>query len=250
MRAVNLIPRDARRSGISPSLGKLGAAHFVLALMAVALVFVTAYVLTSNTVSQRKSQLAGLKSQVSHMQAEVARLQSYAQFEKLAQTRAQTVREIASSRFDWHGALSDLSKVVPANTSLQSLVATVSPTTSSGASTGAATGGAVRGAIDAPAFELKGCTGNQDEVAQLMSRLRLVDGVSRVTLEDSSKPNAGTSGSGTSSVSTTGQGCPAKGPTFDMVVFFQPIAGALVAQAPGTTTPGTPTPGTTTGAAK
>lgn len=229
MRAVNLVPRDARRSGVSPSLGKLGASHVVIALLAVALVFVTLFVLANNTVSQRKSQLAGLKSQVTHMQAEVAQLNSYEQFEKLAQERAQTVREIAASRFDWHGALSDLAKVVPANTSLESLVATVSPTSSSGAG---GAGGPVRGAINAPAFELKGCTGNQDQVAQLMSRLRVINGVTRVTLEDS------TAGGASGSSAATGT-CPATGPTFDLVVFFQPGAGTLAAPGASTTTGGT-----------
>jgi Tfp pilus assembly protein PilN len=218
MRAVNLIPKDARRAGMSPSLGKLGASHVVVALLVVALGFVTLYVLASNTVSQRQSQLAGLKQQVTSMQAQVARLNSYAQFEKLAQEREQTVREIATSRFDWHGALSDLSKVVPANTSLQSLVATVSPSVS-GVGGGS---GAVRGDISAPAFELKGCTGSQDEVAQLISRLRVINGVTRVTLEDSTAAT-NASGSTTGSVS----GCPASGPSFDMVVFFQPGAGVL-----------------------
>lgn len=73
----------------------------------------------------------------------------------------------------------------------------------------------MRGDIDAPAFELKGCTASQDDVAQLMSRLRLIDGVTRVTLEDS-----------TETPSTTGSTVPAQGgctgPTFDMVVFFAP----------------------------
>src|SRR5207302_1301314 len=97
------------------------------------------------------------------------------------QARAQTVHELASTRFDWHAALEDLTKVVPTNTTLQSLSATVSPTTSAaGGSSGAA--GGIRGAINSPAFEMTGCTGNQDEVAQLMSRLRLINGVTRVTL--------------------------------------------------------------------
>lgn len=223
MRAVNLIPRDARRGGMSPSLGKLGASHFVLALLVVALGVVTLYVLANNTVSQRKSQLAGLKQQVTRLQAEAQRLNNYAQFEKLAQKRAQTVRQIAASRFDWHGALSDLSKVVPANTSLQTLSATVSPNVSGGGG-----GGSVRGDIDAPAFELKGCTATQDQVAQLMSRLRVVNGVTRVTLEDSAKAGSG-GGGGTAG----SQACPANGPSFDMVVFFQPIAGALTTSTGG-----------------
>lgn len=227
MRAVNLIPREARRGGVTPSLGKLGAPHAVIGLLVVVLAFVTVYVLASNTVSSRKSQLASVQQQVSRMRAEVTNLQKYQQFEKLAQDRAQTVRQIAATRFDWHGALSNLSKVVPSNTSLQSLVATISPNTS-GAGSGAGPAGSVRGDIDAPAFELKGCTASQDEVAQLMSRLRLIDGVTRVTLEDSTKP-----GGANSSAPTQGA---CSGPTFDMVVFFNP----------GSTQVGT----TTTGVAK
>jgi Tfp pilus assembly protein PilN len=212
VRAVNLIPRDSRRGGVGPSLGKLGAPHAVIGLLVVALLFVTLYVVSSNTVSDRQTQLASVQQQVTQMRAEVTSLQRYQQFEQLAQERAQTVREIASTRFDWHGALSDLSKVVPSNTSLQSLVATVSPSSGGG---GAGPGGSVRGDIDSPAFELKGCTASQDEVAQLMSRLRLIDGVTRVTLEDS-----------TQTPSATGSTVPAQGgctgPTFDLVVFFAP----------------------------
>lgn len=214
MKAVNLIPREARRGGAAPSLGSLGPAHLVIALMAIAVAFVTVLVLTDNTISQRKSQLASVHQEVSRVQAEVTRLKSYEQFEKLAQERASTVRELAATRFDWHGALSDLSKVVPSDTSLQSLDATISPGTGGGGSN-------VRGDIDAPAFELKGCTGTQNEVAQLMSRLRLINGVSRVTLQDSSA-----AGSTVPSSSSGPTACPASGPSFDMVVFFEPMPGS------------------------
>src|SRR2546421_94630 len=134
MKAVNLMPRDARRGGMSPSLGALGASHLLIGLLAVAVAMVTLYVLSNNTVSHRKAQLASLHQQMSRVQAEVARLQSYEKFEKLAEAREATVKEIASSRFDWHGALGDLSKVVPPKTTLESLVATVSPSTTTGGS--------------------------------------------------------------------------------------------------------------------
>jgi Tfp pilus assembly protein PilN len=227
VKAVNLIPRDARRSGGTPSLGSLGASHLLIGLLAVAVAMVSVYVLTNNTVSSRKAQLASLHQQMSRVQAQVTRLQSYEKFEKLAQARESTVQEIAQSRFDWHGALSDLSKVVPANTNLQSVVATVSPT--SGASGGT---GSVRGYLTAPAFSLKGCTSNQDDVAQLMSRLRLINDVSRVTLEDSTEPASGSSGTGCT------------GPTFDMVVFFQPLTGTAATLAGVTTTAPTKPGGT------
>jgi hypothetical protein len=105
---------------------------------------------------------------------------------------------------------------------------------------GGSTGGsalstsALRGAINSPAFELKGCTATQDDVARLMSRLRLINGVQRVTLQDSVKASgaqgASTAGTAPVSSSTAGSGsCPVNGPGFDMVVFFQPLPAAFAA---------------------
>jgi Tfp pilus assembly protein PilN len=198
--------------------------------LAVAVALVTVYVLTSNTISDRKAQVASLQSQAQQAKAQAARLGNYAQFQKLAQTRAETVRQIAATRFDWNSALSELSRVVPSNTSLQSLLGTVAPganVSGAGGTAGASTG-SLRGAISNPAFELRGCTSSQDDVARLMSRLRLINGVDRVTLADSQKPDAsqaaGSAGavvSGSSSV-----GCGANHPAFDLVVFFKPLPGA------------------------
>jgi Tfp pilus assembly protein PilN len=143
-------------------------------------------VLTNNTISERKAALTTLKAQVAEEQAQVGRLANYARFAKLAEARAQTVKQIAASRFDWHGALSDLSRVVPVDTSLKSLAATVAPGVA-GASAGSGTSSGVRSAISAPAFELTGCTKTQDDVARLMSRLRMINGVTRVTLGSSQK---------------------------------------------------------------
>lgn len=225
MRAVNLIPQESRRGGVSPSLGRLGASHVLLGLLLIAVGYVTFYVLTNNTITQRQAQIAGLKQQVASVQTQVARLDSYKQFEKLAQAREQTVRDIASTRFDWYDALTDLSKVVPSNTVLQSLAATVSPDTSTAGGASGSSGG-IRGAVNAPALELKGCTGTQDEVAQLMSRLRVINGVSRVTLASSAKAGGSSSGV-TSSVPSGTSGCAVNGPSFDMIVFFQPMSNAV-----------------------
>jgi Tfp pilus assembly protein PilN len=222
MKAVNLIPRDARRGGPSGSRPQLGPAHAVVGLLAVALALVTVYVLSANTVAQRKATLTTLRTEVAQTDAQAASLTSYTRFEKLAQTRADTVRQIAATRFDWHAALSDLSKVVPANTSLQTLVATVAP--GSGGSSGAGAGAgssSLRGDITSPAFELTGCTQDQDDVARLMSRLRLINGVTRVTLGASQKPGGTTAGP-----SGAGSGCGQNSPTFDVLVFFAAPPGA------------------------
>jgi Tfp pilus assembly protein PilN len=242
VKAVNLIPRDARRGGVSPSsLGKLGASHLLIGLLVVAVAMVSLYVLTNNTVSSRKAQLSNLHAQISRVQTAVTRLQSYEKFEKLAQARESTVEEIAQSRFDWHGALSDLSKVVPANTTLESLVGTVVP--GANATGGGAGGsGSLRTDLPGPAFELTGCTANQDDVARLMSELRLINGVTRVTFSNSQE-GANASGSGTSNSGT--QTCASNAATFDLVVFFQPVANAGAAGV--TSVSSTPTTTSTSG---
>ena len=258
MKAVNLIPTDSKRGGArAAATAPRGPGIALIGVLVIALAFVTVYVLTSNTIKDRKAKIAAVQTQVTAAQAAASRLTNYVDFTKLASNRDATVRQIATQRFDWHAALSDLSKVVPANTSLQSLLGTVSPTASvsgSGASGGSSAGGtgAMRSAINAPAFEMSGCTATQDDVARLMSRLRLVNGVQRVTLADSHKPDSGAAGAAVVSASsgTASGGCPTNWPTFDLVVFFQALPGQTDATAgTGTTTTTTTTTTSTTSAA-
>jgi Tfp pilus assembly protein PilN len=224
VKAVNLIPADSRKGGATASSPVQYASYALFGVLAVGLALVVMYVLASNDVSSRRAQLTTLQGQVSQAQAEVSRLGSYQQFQQLAHTRIQTVEGIAATRFDWHGALAELSRVVPANTSLQSLTATVAPGASVGGTGGSGT--SLRSAIPAPAFELAGCTRTQDDVARLMSRLRLIDGVTRVTLGQAAKTEASGGTAGVSAGSGAAQGCGGGRPNFDVVVFFQPLAGA------------------------
>ncbi|HUA44805.1 MAG TPA: hypothetical protein VMA77_06240 [Solirubrobacteraceae bacterium] len=222
MRSVNLIPADSRgRGSRGSSSGAQLPVYVVLGFLVAAVALVTVYVLTNNTIGDRTAKLASLKTQVTQEQAEAARLGEFTKFSQLAQSRIETVRSIAAARFDWHGALSDLSKVVPANTTLQTLNGTVVPGASVSGSGGGGTGG-LRGALPGPAFELEGCTANQDDVARLMSELRLVNGVTRVTLSNSQVSTSPTS----SSASAGTQTCAKNAATFDLVVFFQPVANA------------------------
>ncbi len=203
MRAVNLLPSDHRRARASGVRGIRGPSYIVVGLLALALVLVTVYVVINNSVADQKSKLAALQQQVSQVQVVAARLRGYTQFATLAQQRAQTVRQIASTRFDWAASMADLAKVVPANTSLISLAATAgSGSTSAGSSsTAASSTSGLRSALPNPAFELRGCTASQDDVARLMSRLRLMNGVVRVTLSNTSRQgsSAATPASGGSS---------------------------------------------------
>jgi Tfp pilus assembly protein PilN len=236
VRAVNLIPSDARRASVG-SVPQFGPSYIVLALLTAAVALVTVYVLTSNTISSRKAQVASLNAQAAQEKTRVAGLADYQKFAKLAEARAETVREIAGTRFDWYGALSDLSKVVPANTALQTLFASVAPDASTGGSAGGGSGSALRGDISAPALELTGCTKSQDDVARLMSRLRLINGVTRVTLGNSVKQSSSQSGTTVGTGGSSSTGCGANGPNFDLVVFFKPLPGATATGAGPTSTP-------------
>jgi len=243
MRAVNLIPAESRGRSRGPSTGMQVPVYVLLGVLAAAVALVTVYVLTGNSISSRKATLASLQSQVTQEQAAAARLGEFTKFSQLAQTRIGTVQSIAAARFDWHNALSDLARVVPANTTLQSVVGTVVPGASAGGS-GAASGG-LRGDITAPAFELSGCTANQDDVARLMSQLRLINGVTRVSFSSSQVSTTSAAGSG------SGQACASNAATFDLVVFFQPVANAgasgvtAVTGGTGSSTSSTPSAGGT-----
>lgn len=256
MKAVNLIPSDTKRSkGGRATVGTpRGPAVALIGGLVIALTFATIYVLTSNTINDRKAKLATVQNEVTAAQAQATKLTNYANFVKLASSRFATVSQIATQRFDWHAALSDLSKVVPPNTSLQSLLGTVSPSAgisgAGGSTGGSAIGtGTLRSTIAAPAFELRGCTKTQDDVARLISNLRLINGVTRVTLADATTPDGSGPGGAAVGVSSTGTsgGCPANGPSFDLVVFFQPLPGeSSTATTPGTSTTSTTTTSTST----
>lgn len=219
MKAVNLVSGASRRAGGGSSGLRLPAYAFV-GFLAGVLLLVTMTVLASNTIAARKAQISQLQAEVSSKQAVASQLGNYAQFAAVARSRVATVRSIAATRFDWHSVLSQLARVVPANTSLLSLTATVAPgaTAGQGAGGGSSAGG-LRSAISNPAFELTGCATNQDDVARLMSRLRVIEGVTRVTLGSSVKAEDGGSTGGTT-------GCTSNQAAFDVVVFFSPLAGA------------------------
>lgn len=233
MRAVNLIPGDAGRPG-----GGSGIAPFALiAVLALALVAAVAYVTTHNTVVERRAELASANAQLQTLQAQAAAVKPYTEFAQLADARVATVRQLGSTRFDWHRAFHDLAVVLPDDVWLTSLLGTV---TTGVNVEGAASGGTgtVRAALPSPAIELVGCTTGQARVARLISRLRLMTGVQRVSLADSVKVDGGEPSAGASGDCTHGDG---HFPRFEIVVFFDapaaPAAPATTATSSDATTP-------------
>jgi Tfp pilus assembly protein PilN len=245
VRAVNLLPPDTR--GASKSSAELGAgpeakggagAFVVLGVLAACVAGVAGVVTTNNTIKQRTADLDAVALQQQAMQAQVTKLKPYADFDAMAKARAQTVRDLAGSRFDWEQALRDLSRAIPQDVTLRQLSGDIS--TDAGG-----TGGALRGAISAPAISITGCAPGQTQVARLMARLRDIDGVTRVSLSKSAAEVISASTEGKALERRRAAPCGSgKRPAFDLVMFFEGDA-SKVATTPVTATgtvSETPTP--------
>jgi Tfp pilus assembly protein PilN len=245
VKAVNLIPAEDRRGG--GTAGVSLAAYGLLAGLAVALGALTLYVLTSNRLEERTSELAALKARNVRTDARASALEPYIRFAKLERDRVSTVRNLAASRFDWSRVMTDLSRVVGRRVWLTAMTGTVAPGVSvEGGS--ASDASSLRQALPNPAVELDGCATDHREVVRFVSRLRATKAVVRVTLADSQKSDTQTQsvssdgGSGGSSAPGSSTGCGSDSrPQFNLIVFYAPLpGGAPPTSAGGGSTPATP----------
>jgi Tfp pilus assembly protein PilN len=237
MKAVNLIPADAKRASRGSSGTKALPTYLLLGALAIAVGLVTLYVLASNDVSQRQAKITTLQAEVAQVQARSSSLNQYAQFSQMTQSRVASVRQLATGRFDWHATLAQISQVVPKNTSLATLTGTAATSAATAAGAAAPTS---TGAPTGTSIALTGCTKSQPDVAKLMSRLRLIDGVDSVTLNSSTKQESAGApvAAGSSSAGGSGQGCGNGTPSFNLQITFasQPAAPAAGAAATSTAT--------------
>jgi Tfp pilus assembly protein PilN len=236
MKAVNLIPVEDRRGLRGGGSGSGVASYIVLGVLAAVVVMSAAYTLTNRSLSDRHAQLESVQSQVENAQAQVQRYSSYTGFTALRQKRTETVRSLAASRFDWSHALHELARTIPSNAWLTSLKGTVTP----GISIDGGGTDPLRGSLPNPALEVVGCTTSQADVAKVISSLRRVDGVERLSLSSSQKLDQGASG-GSTGDSGDGGDCRygnAHYPQFSMTLFFAtPTTPSGAHAASATTTP-------------
>jgi Tfp pilus assembly protein PilN len=252
MKAVNLIPLEERRG---PSAnGRSGApAYAVLGALAVLVLMVAAWTLTGKTVNDRKTQLTGVEQQATAAEAQASQLAAYSAFSDLRKTRAETVASIARSRFDWAHVMHEVARVIPADTHLTSLSGAVSPSAQPPSGGGSAL--ALRGSNTGPAIDIVGCANGQANVSRMMSRLRLVDGVTHVTLAESTKSDQQTGGAAGGSGGDDGE-CRYNDAVarFDVLLLFNapPAVAAAAGTAPatGTAAPVASTTTTPTGSTK
>lgn len=214
MRAVNLIPVE-QRSGQPVGAGRSqGGAYAVLVLAGGFALMAFLYGQARHEVSSRRAQSASLTAKAQQAQAAVERLSPYTSFIAQREQRVQAVDALVDSRFDWAHALHELGRVLPSQTSITTLSGTIGTAGSSGASASAgAAGSSPAGAV--PTFTLAGCASSQSTVALTLERLRLIDGVKDVTLQNSS--------SGPSGTSASAGGCTGQRATFTATIAFDPL---------------------------
>jgi Tfp pilus assembly protein PilN len=191
VRPVNLIPPDERRGDSAPS--RTGALSWVIVGgLAVVLVAVTAVVLLNKGISDKESEVATLERQEQELQARAQSLASFVDFKLAEEARTETISTLAETRFDWSRVMRELSRVLPNRTWLVNLTGTVSPevTLEDGANV------ALRSSVEGPALELVGCARSQAVVGRLISAIGDVDGVTRVAVGRSEKPDDEVSSSG------------------------------------------------------
>jgi Tfp pilus assembly protein PilN len=229
VKAVNLLPSDLRGTPKDASAADAPAdigAYIVLGVLALAVAALALFVVATNGVKEREAKLQTAKAETQNAQDRAAALKPYADFEALVNQRSTTVRSLADARFDWDRALKDLSRALPEAAAVSEISGNIKPG-------GGGTEDPLRGALSAPAITLKGCVPGQIGVARVMSRLRNVAGVTRVTLSSSDKgaapAAAGAPAAPASGGAYCGKGSP---PTFNLVVFFERDA-ARTASAPG-----------------
>ena len=253
MRPVNLIPPEDRRGEKAPM--RTGAlAYVVVAVLGLALLTITGIVLMSNQISDRKTEKSSLESQLSTAQAEADRTKSFADFAALQLSREQTVASLAQSRFDWERVLRELAIVIPHDVWLTSLNASVSQDAATSSASSSSSSGSSAGSesITGPSLQIEGCAGGHEAVARFLAALGDVDGVTRVSVLKSDRPDLASSSAATtadsSGTAAGSEGCSSRDfvSQFELIAAFDAVQIDAATQgiAP-TTTPTTPTTPTT-----
>jgi hypothetical protein len=260
MRAVNLIPQD-QRGGAKRGAGRSqGGAYAVLGVVGGLALLALVYGVAAHQVSSRKAKLVSVEAQAQQVQATASQLAPYTSFQSLREQRVSAVNQLVNSRFDWAHAFHEFGRVLPPEVSITSISGTIAspaapaaaastansttgPSSSGGAQaasgatgTSGATGagGTVASATppgSVPTFTLTGCAINQSSVALTLERLRLMDGVSNVSLQSSTKSVSGGASAGSSGA------CPASYPVFNAQIAFEALPVSSVPTGSGTAKP-------------
>jgi Tfp pilus assembly protein PilN len=206
MRAVNLIPEELRPR--VPGDGDPRVAYGVLGALAMLLVMVLVSIHFSNTLKTIDDQTAAITAETQSHRVRVAAVATTPdQIAADVKTRTLLVGGLAKTRFPWGDALYDLSRAIPADTTLNDI------TVSSGSSAGGGGGAPVSGA----SMTLNGCTSSWVGYSRFMTWLKTMPGVDKVT----STSSAVAAGSGSATGDRT-KNCGPTPLTFALEVSYAP----------------------------
>jgi Tfp pilus assembly protein PilN len=192
MRPINLIPAEERRRtrGAGSRSGPLP--FLLIGGLALLLVGVLMLLHYSNQISDREDNVAQLESERSVATAKAAELAPFTSFVQMGEQRTSTIAELADARFDWPRVIQQLSLILPPDVYFTSM---------SGSAGG---GGLEASAVSVPSLALAGCASSQDAVAGFVATLKQIDGVTRVSLANSSTAEGEEKVSGASPCSAPG----------------------------------------------
>lgn len=253
MRAVNLIPQD-QRGTVSAAGRSGGGAYAVLAVVGGLALLAFLYGMAKNEVSSNKSKAADLTARAAKAEAAATQLAPYTSFIAVRESRIQAVSLLMGTRFDWAHSLHELGRVLPKDASISAIDGVVGSSTASAKSSSSAASAASSATVASatppgtvPTLTLNGCATSQGEVALVLQRLRLMDGVSEVKLASSTK----SSSAGAATTSAPGS-CAPNDPAFVVNVSFDALPTPAASSAPSTTltanTEGSGSSGSTGGA--
>lgn len=182
MRAVNLLPLDARADRRRPQAAALAVAGAgVLAASLLAVGFVSA----NGTVDSREQELAGLERELAVTKRAAKPKPAETGLSAERDQRFTALNGAMAERLAWDRILREVSLVLPEDVWLSSLAA----------GSGAAATSAPAAGTEAPAGQnvtFSGFTYSQESVARLLNRLDLVPEFGEVKLQQSSVTTVGT----------------------------------------------------------
>lgn len=221
MRPVNLTPPE-ERGGNRAALRTGSISYLILAALALGVAAVTALVLTTNTISDRKAEASELEAREAAARSEAESLRAFAEFATLSEARAQTVTSLARSRFDWERVLRELALVIPDDVWLVQLSGAASPDVQVEDAAEVSAGSNIAG----PALSMVGCATSHEAVARFLQALKDIDGVTRVGLGKSERPLSESGGASGEDSGASGEDCRTRAfiTRFEIVAAFDEVS--------------------------
>ena len=152
------------------------------------MIFLTASASERNQIDSKQEQITAIASEADTAEAETGRLAAYTDFGALRDRRIATVTQLTGQRTNWAHQIGEIARVMPSNVWFSSL-------TGQDGSVVTATAPATPDA-DGATIDLAGCTVGHRSVSSVMSAMRRIDRIKKVTLTSTEKGGSASGGGG------------------------------------------------------